>query len=106
MPKITYIDSEGTARAVEAELGSTVMEAAIRNNIPGIEAECGGACACATCHVYVDEAWRAKTGEPSPMEEDMLDFGYDVRPNSRLSCQIKVTEELDGLVVRTPEKQA
>ena len=91
MPKIHYIDSSGTTRTVEAEVGSTVMEAAIRNNIPGIEAECGGACACATCHVYVDEAWRAKTGEPSPMEEDMLDFGYDVRPNSRLSCQIKVS---------------
>ena len=106
MPKITFIDAEGTARAVEAESGSTVMETAIRNNIPGIEAECGGACACATCHVYVDEAWREKTGDPSPMEEDMLDFGYDVRPNSRLSCQIKVSEELDGLVVRTPEKQA
>jgi ferredoxin, 2Fe-2S len=106
MPKITYIDSSGNERAVEAELGSTVMETAIRNNIPGIEAECGGACACATCHVYVDEAWRATTGGPSPMEEDMLDFGYDVRENSRLSCQIKVTDALDGLVVRTPDKQA
>ena len=106
MPKITYIDSAGTARTVDAEVGSTVMENAVRNLIPGIEAECGGACACATCHVYVDEAWRAKTGEPTPMEEDMLDFGYDVRPNSRLSCQIKVTDELDGLIVRTPEKQA
>src|SRR5476649_2986216 len=93
MPKITYIDSSGTARTIDAEVGSTVMEAAIRNNIPMIEAECGGACACATCHVYVDEAWRAKTGEPTPMEEDMLDFGYDVRPNSRLSCQIKRSEE-------------
>ncbi len=91
MPKITYIDFEGTARTVDAEIGSTVMETAIKNAIPGIEAECGGACACATCHVYVDEAWREKTGEPSPMEEDMLDFAYDVRPNSRLSCQIKVT---------------
>ena len=106
MPKITYIDSGGTARAVEAEIGATVMETAIKNDIPGIEAECGGACACATCHVYVDEAWRAKTGEPSPMEEDMLDFGFEVRENSRLSCQIKVTEGLDGLVVRTPERQA
>src|SRR5262245_64054013 len=82
------------------------METAIRNNVPGIEAECGGACACATCHVYVDEAWREKVGGPSPMEEDMLDFGYDVRPSSRLSCQIKVTENLDGLVVTTPDKQA
>src|SRR5450759_5808814 len=98
MPKITYIDSSGTTRTVTAENVATVMETAIRNNVPGIEAECGGACACATCHVYIDEAWRAKTGEPSPMEEDMLDFGYDVRPNSRLSCQIKVSDELDGLV--------
>jgi 2Fe-2S ferredoxin len=106
MPKITYIDSSGTSRTVNAEVGATVMETAIRNNIPGIEAECGGACACATCHVYVDQTWREKTGEPSPMEEDMLDFGYDVRPNSRLSCQIKVSDTLDGLVVTTPEKQA
>ena len=99
MAKITFIDPSGTAHTVDGEIGSTVMETAIRNNIAGIEAECGGACACATCHVYVDEAWREKTGEPSPMEEDMLDFGYDVRPNSRLSCQIKVSDELDGLVV-------
>jgi 2Fe-2S ferredoxin len=106
MVHITYIDSAGTSRTVDAEVGSTVMEAAIKNDIPGIEAECGGACACATCHVYVDEAWWDKVGGPSPMEEDMLDFGYDVRPNSRLSCQIKVTEELDGLVVRTPARQA
>ena len=91
---------------IDAEVGSTVMETAIKNDVPGIEAECGGACACATCHVYVDEAWREKVGGPSPMEEDMLDFGYDVKPNSRLSCQIKVTDELDGLVVRTPERQA
>ena len=106
MPKITFIDSSGNARTVEAENGSTVMETALRNNIPGIEAECGGACACATCHVYVDEAWREKVGGPSPMEEDMLDFGYDVRPNSRLSCQIKVSDELDGLVVSVHEKEA
>ncbi|MGB6349455.1 MAG: 2Fe-2S iron-sulfur cluster-binding protein [Pseudolabrys sp.] len=106
MAKITFTDSSGNARTVNAELGSTVMETALRNNIPGIEAECGGACACATCHVYVDEAWREKVGGPSPMEEDMLDFGYEVRPSSRLSCQIKVTEELDGLVVSTPDKQA
>ncbi|WP_029349009.1 2Fe-2S iron-sulfur cluster-binding protein [Bosea sp. 117] len=105
MPRITYIDFAGTSRTVEAQIGSTVMETAIRNNVPGIDAECGGACACATCHVYVDEAWRAKTGEPSSMEEDMLDFASDLKPNSRLSCQIKVTAELDGLVVRTPEHQ-
>ena len=106
MPNITYIDYEGTARTVEGEVGSTVMETAIKNAIPGIDAECGGACACATCHVHVEEAWRETVGEPSPMEEDMLDFGYEVKPNSRLSCQIKVTAELDGLVVRTPERQA
>src|SRR4030095_14220347 len=97
MPKITYTDSSGTAHTVEGEVGSTVMETAIRNNIPGIEAVWGGAFSCATCHVYIDEAWREKVGGPSPMEEDMLDFGYDVRPSSRLSCQIKVTEDLDGL---------
>jgi ferredoxin, 2Fe-2S len=106
MAKITYIDAGGVARTVDGEIGSTVMETAIKNAVPGIEAECGGACACSTCHVYVDEAWREKTGEPSPMEEDMLDFAFDVKPNSRLSCQIKVTEALDGLVVTTPERQA
>jgi len=106
MPKITFIDSAGTSQTVDGEVGSTVMETAIRNGIPGIEAECGGACACATCHVYIDEAWMEKTGQASPMEQDMLDFAYDVRPNSRLSCQIKVTNELDGLVVTTPERQA
>jgi 2Fe-2S ferredoxin len=106
MPKITFVDIHGERRTVEAENGSTVMENAVRNEIPGIEAECGGACACATCHVYVDEAWKAAVGEPETMEEDMLDFAYDVRPNSRLSCQIRVRPELDGLVVYTPERQA
>jgi 2Fe-2S ferredoxin len=106
MPKITYIDFSGAARSVESDVGQTVMEAAIKNNIPGIEAECGGGCSCSTCHVYVDEAWKEATGEPTPMEEDMLDFAFDVRPNSRLSCQIKVTQALDGLVVTTPERQA
>jgi len=105
MPKITFVDFAGTARTVEAEAGATVMETAIKHGIPGIDAECGGACACATCHVHVDEAWYAKTGEPSLAEEDMLDFAFDVRATSRLSCQIKVTEEMDGLVVHTPERQ-
>lgn len=105
MPKITYIEHNGKEHVVEAPVGQTVMEAAVKHAVPGIDADCGGACACATCHVYVDEAWRARTGEPSPMEEDMLDFGFDVRSNSRLSCQIKMTAELDGLVVRTPERQ-
>jgi 2Fe-2S ferredoxin len=106
MVQITYIDSTGASRTVEAEIGSTVMESAIKNDVPGIEAECGGACACATCHVYIEPEWQEKVGGPSPMEEDMLDFGYEVRPNSRLSCQIKVTEALDGLTVRVPERQA
>ncbi|MGI9366430.1 MAG: 2Fe-2S iron-sulfur cluster-binding protein [Rhizobiaceae bacterium] len=106
MAKITYIAHDGTNFEVEAENGSTVMENAIKNAVPGIEAECGGACACATCHVYVDDAWVAKTGEAEAMEEDMLDFAYDIQLGSRLSCQIKVTDELDGLIVRVPERQA
>ena len=105
MARITYILHDGTERVVEAEPGMTVMEAAVKNSIPGITAECGGACACATCHVYVDEAWLSKTGDKSAMEESMLDFAENVEPNSRLSCQIKVSDALDGLVVRLPESQ-
>lgn len=105
MAKITFIDANGAERTVEGETGATVMEVAIRNAIPGIEAECGGACACATCHVYVDEAWAAATGKAEPMEEDMLDFAFEVKPTSRLSCQIRVKPELDGLIVRTPARQ-
>jgi 2Fe-2S ferredoxin len=81
------------------------MEAAIANTVPGIVAECGGACSCATCHVYVDDEWTEKVGGPSEMEEDMLDFAFDVRPTSRLSCQIRLTDELDGLVLHVPEEQ-
>ena len=106
MVKINFVDHNGETRSVDVDVGATVMEAAIRNAIPGIDAECGGACACATCHVYVDEAWRERVGDPTPMEEDMLDFGYDIKPSSRLSCQIKVTEELEGLSLSTPERQA
>ncbi len=92
MTKIVFLSADGATRTqVEADNGSSVMEAAVRNGIPGIDAECGGACACATCHVYVDEEWTAIVGAPDPMEEDMLDFASDVRPNSRLSCQIRVT---------------
>jgi 2Fe-2S ferredoxin len=105
MIRVTYIDSTGQKRTVEAEEGSTVMEAAIRNSVPEIVAECGGACACATCHVYVEEAFLPLTGKADAKEEDMLDFAYAVQPNSRLSCQIKLTPELDGLVVRTPPRQ-
>ena len=106
MAKITYVESNGTRHEVEAENGSTVMENAIRNDVPGIVAECGGACTCATCHVYVDDAWTDTAGGPSAMEEDMLDFAFDVKDSSRLSCQIKVSDELDGLVVHVPENQA
>jgi 2Fe-2S ferredoxin len=105
MIRITYNDSDGGSRTVEAQAGSTVMETALREGVPGIEAECGGACACATCHVYVAPEWTEVVGKPEQMEEDMLDFAFEVRPNSRLSCQIKVTPALDGLVVTTPPRQ-
>ena len=105
MIKITYVDASGEARSVDAEEGSTVMETALKNDVPGIEAECGGACACATCHVYVAENWLSKLPKAEQMEEDMLDFAFDVRPNSRLSCQIRVRPELDGLSVATPSRQ-
>ena len=105
MAKITYIEHDGREHAVEVKTGLSVMEGAIRNNVPGIDADCGGACACATCHVYVDEAFQDTTGKPSAMEESMLDFAENVQPNSRLSCQIRVTDALDGLIVRLPENQ-
>jgi 2Fe-2S ferredoxin len=105
MAKITYIQPDGSAQTVEAAPGSTVMETAIDNDVEGIVAECGGACSCATCHVYVDEAWAARTGEPDAMEDGMLDCVLDRRPTSRLSCQIPVRDELDGLVVHIPENQ-
>jgi 2Fe-2S ferredoxin len=105
MTKITFIAHDGTARSVEAENGMSVMEAAIKNQVPGIEAECGGACACATCHVYVDEAFAAKVGPAAAMENDMLDFATEVKPNSRLSCQIKISDTLEGVIIRTPERQ-
>ena len=105
MPRLKFIAFDGTEFDIQADNGSTLMENAVRNGVPGIEAECGGACACATCHVYVDEGWAEIVGPPEPMEEDMLDFAYDVRPTSRLSCQVRVREELDGLTVRVPERQ-
>ncbi|MEE2526934.1 2Fe-2S iron-sulfur cluster-binding protein [Hyphobacterium sp. HN65] len=105
MAKITYIEHDGTKHEIEVADGLTVMEGAIRNMVPGIDADCGGACACATCHVYVDEAWLGKTGDKTGVEESMLDFATDVQDNSRLSCQIKVSPELDGLIVRMPEYQ-
>jgi 2Fe-2S ferredoxin len=105
MPKITFIEQNGTEHVVDAETGVSVMEAAVKNMVPGIDADCGGACACATCHVYVDDAWREKTSKPESMEESMLDFAYEPKETSRLSCQIKVSAALDGLIVRLPEFQ-
>ncbi len=105
MPTIIYIDHEGTERPIEAKNGETVMETAIKNSIPGIEADCGGACACSTCHVYVDEAYMPKVGTPEEMEQSMLDFAENVQDNSRLSCQITISDDLEGLRVTTPESQ-
>ena len=105
MARIIYVEHGGAVHVVEVKTGLTVMEGAVKNNVPGIDADCGGACACATCHVYVDEAWRDETGKQSAMEASMLDFAENVEPTSRLSCQIKVSEALDGLVVRLPREQ-
>ena len=106
MPKIKYIEHSGKEHEVDVPAGWSVMEGAVKNLIPGIDADCGGACACATCHVFVDTAWLARLPKKDDMEVTMLDFAPDVEPNSRLSCQIKVSDELDGLVVSTPERQA
>ena len=105
MPRITYIEHDGASRTVDAQLGDTVMETALKNDVNGIVAECGGSCTCATCLVHVEEAWLERVGPRSEEEEEQLDFAFDVRPNSRLACQIKVTEALDGLVVHTPAYQ-
>ncbi|MGC6471615.1 MAG: 2Fe-2S iron-sulfur cluster-binding protein [Parvibaculales bacterium] len=105
MPKITFVEQDGTEHIHEGDVGMTVMEVAIKNSVPGIDADCGGACACATCHVYVDAGWTEKVGGPIDMEEDMLDFAFEVQDNSRLSCQIKVTDELDGLKLTLPAQQ-
>ena len=106
MAKITYIEHNGTKHEVDVPTGLTVMEGARDNNIPGIEADCGGACACSTCHVYVEPEWVEKLPPRDPMEEDMLDFAWEPDPQrSRLTCQLKVTDDLDGLVVQMPEKQ-
>jgi 2Fe-2S ferredoxin len=102
---VTYIDHEGNAHEADVPSGNSLMQGAVDNMIDGIIAECGGACSCATCHVYVDEAWQDKVGEPDEMEKCMIDCVMDPKSNSRLSCQIKITDELDGLVVHLPESQ-
>ena len=105
MPKITYIEHNGKSHSIEVANGLTVMEGAIQNNIPGIDADCGGSCACATCHVYVDEKWFNKLQKKELAEEDMLDMASEPNKFSRLSCQITVDESLNGLVVKMPSKQ-
>jgi 2Fe-2S ferredoxin len=105
MAKVTYIEFSGSERVVEVEPGTSVMQAAVSNSVRGIIGDCGGACSCATCHVYVDPAWADKVGEKSAGEKALLEEVCDPQPTSRLSCQIKVTDELDGLVVRLPAKQ-
>jgi 2Fe-2S ferredoxin len=105
MAQITYIEFNDKAHTVEVNSGMSVMEGAVRNNIPGIDAECGGDCSCGTCQVYVDEAWTGKTGLRNDTEASILEFTDAFKSNSRLSCQIRVTEELDGLVVRMPKRQ-
>ena len=105
MAKVIFHDHEGNTREVDAKNGMSVMEAAIANMIPGIDADCGGACACATCHVYVAEDWLKKLKPKDDMEDSMLDFADDVQDNSRLSCQILLSDDLDGIEVTTPENQ-
>ena len=105
MPKITYISENKKINTVEVQKGLTVMEGAIQNDIPGIDADCGGGMSCATCHVYVDENWLDKLPQKEDGEEDMLDMAFEPKKNSRLSCQLIVSDELDGLIVNTPSKQ-
>ena len=105
MPKITYIEHNGKSHEIEVSNELSVMEGAVQNNILGIDADCGGSCACATCHVYVDEKWFDKLPKKESAEEDMLDMAYEPKKNSRLSCQITVEDSLDGLVVKMPSKQ-
>ena len=106
MAKITYIDNEGTSRTIEVDNGLSVMEGAIQKDIPGIDADCGGSMACATCHVYVEEKWLNKLPTAEDAEVDMIDMAYEPKKNSRLSCQLIVSDDLNGLVVTTPAKQS
>ncbi|HYP64645.1 MAG TPA: 2Fe-2S iron-sulfur cluster-binding protein [Acidocella sp.] len=105
MARITYIDATGAEYIIEADAGQTLMQAAVSNGIHGIVAECGGNCACGTCRIYIDEAWRERIGEASDIEEATMEGREDETPGRRLSCQIKVTAQMDGLIVRTPESQ-
>ena len=106
MPKIKYINQKGNSKTIDVENGLTVMEGAVQNNIPGIDADCGGSMACATCHVYVEEKWLNKLPKAEEAEVDMIDMAFEPKKNSRLSCQLIVSDEMDGLEVTTPEKQS
>jgi 2Fe-2S ferredoxin len=105
MPKITFIDYQGNETTVDGNVGDSVMEVAVDNDVSGIDADCGGACACATCHVYVAKDWLDIVGKPEDLEAEMLDVAEEVKDNSRLACQVNLTEQMDGLVITTPESQ-
>ena len=105
MPLVTYVEANGTEHVVDVQVGTSVMQGALNNLVPGIEGDCGGLCACATCHIYVPSEWAKRCGEPEELEVNILDFAFDVKPQSRLACQIQLTPELDGLVVHMPVRQ-
>ena len=105
MPKVTYIEASGKKHEIQVDVGLSIMEGAVQNSVPGIDADCGGSCACATCHVYVDEKWTEKVPEITDAEKDMLDFAFETKSNSRLSCQLMLEDKHDGIIVNLPEKQ-
>ena len=105
MPRVIFVEYNGTRHEVDVAEGTSLMQAAVSNMVPGIEGDCGGLCACGTCHVYVPPEWLEKCGEPAELEQAILDFAFDVRENSRLGCQIAVTDALDGITVTMPERQ-
>lgn len=105
MPEVVFIEHNGTEHVVEVAAGTTLMQAAVHNMVPGIEGDCGGLCACATCHVYIPADWQDRCGEPEELEQSILDFAWDVNDNSRLGCQIEITDDMDGIRVNLPERQ-
>jgi 2Fe-2S ferredoxin len=105
MPKVTFIEPDGNEKVVDARIGASLMDTAVQNGVAGILADCGGACTCATCHVYVDPRWTETTGEPGALEKEMLTLAVEPEANSRLSCQIRISDALDGLIVRIPDSQ-
>jgi 2Fe-2S ferredoxin len=105
MPRVTYVEANGTEHAVDVEVGTSLMRGAVDNLVPGIEGDCGGLCACATCHIYVPPEWAKRCGTPDELETNILEFAFEVRPESRLACQIEMTEALNGIVVHMPVRQ-